>query len=131
MQTINVDITKALGFILKKDLEEIKKEIFDNQKKLHNKSGLGRDFLGWVSLPSYTTKDELNKITGTAERISEIADYVVVIGIGGSYLGAKAVIEALSDSFDHLKTDRKNPVIIYAGHNICGLFGGIDRVSER
>ena len=118
MQAINIDITNTLEFILKKDVEEIKKEIFEQQKKLHNKSGLGRDFLGWVSLPSTTTKDDINKIKATAERISSIADYVVVTGIGGSYLGARAVIEALSDSFDFLKTERKHPVMLYAGQNL-------------
>ena len=118
MQTIKIDITKTFGFIPEKEIETIKKEIFANQQKLHDKSGAGNDFLGWVNLPSSISKEELNKIKTSAARIGSIADYVIVIGIGGSYLGTRAVIDALSDSFDLLRNSRKNPVILYAGQNI-------------
>jgi glucose-6-phosphate isomerase len=103
---------------MRKDIDEIKKETFDNHSKLHNKSGLGRDFLGWVNLPSSISKEDINNIKAAAEKISAIAEYVVVVGIGGSYLGARAIIDALSDSFGHLKTERKHPIILYAGQNI-------------
>jgi glucose-6-phosphate isomerase len=118
MRAINIDISQVYNFILKKDVEEIKNQIFLHQQDLHYKSGVGRDFLGWVNLPSLTTKDDLNKIEATADRVRSIADYVVVTGIGGSYLGARAVIEALTNSFDCMQTERKHPVILYAGQNI-------------
>jgi len=118
MQTIKIDISKTLGFIPEKDIELIKGEVFANQRKLHDKSGAGNDFLGWVNLPSSISKEELNRINATADRISMTTDYVIVIGIGGSYLGTKAVIDALSDSFDLLKTNRKHPIVLYAGQNI-------------
>ena len=69
-------------------------------------------------MPAEISADHLKSIEATAERLRNKADYVVVTGIGGSYLGARAVIDALNDSFDHLKGERKNPVILYAGHNI-------------
>jgi glucose-6-phosphate isomerase len=85
---------------------------------LHNGSGAGNDFLGWLRLPSSITDAELADIEHTADRLRSKCEIVVVIGIGGSYLGTKAVLEALNHGFDFLLKERNNPVILYAGHNI-------------
>ncbi len=87
-------------------------------KALHEGTLLGNDFLGWVDLPSSITEVEIEKIEKTAVYLRSHCDVVVVIGIGGSYLGAKAVIDALTNSFDWLQNKRENPVILYAGNNI-------------
>lgn len=85
---------------------------------LENKSCLGNDFLGWMHLPSSITSDFIAEINACAKGLRENCDVVVVAGIGGSYLGARAVIEALSNSFSWLVNDKKNPVILFAGNNI-------------
>lgn len=91
---------------------------------LHKGSGKGNDFLGWLNLPTSITAAHLEDIQATANTLRQ-CEVVVVVGIGGSYLGAKAVIEALSNSFDWLQKDRKNPVVVYAGQNI-----GEDYIAE-
>ncbi len=118
MQKILIDITKTAGFIQTGAVQKLGKDILAQQQKLHNKSGAGNEFLGWLNLPSSISSSELNTIKETASAIKSKADFVVVVGIGGSYLGARAVIDALSDSFDNLRTQRKNPVVLYAGQNI-------------
>ncbi|MCC8147297.1 MAG: glucose-6-phosphate isomerase [Bacteroidales bacterium] len=85
-------------------------------KTLENGTGKGNDFLGWLNLPSSITPEELKDIQATADSLRAKCDAVVVVGIGGSYLGAKAVIDALSGTFDSL--ENKKPVVLYAGHNI-------------
>jgi glucose-6-phosphate isomerase len=89
-------------------------------KALYDGGLPGSDFLGWVSLPSSISEDHLKDIEHTAKELRTLCDVVVVVGIGGSYLGARAVIDALSNSFDWLQEadKRKNPVILYAGNNI-------------
>ena len=82
------------------------------------KTGKGNDFLGWVHLPSSIDSQLINKVKADAKKINDIADTVIVIGIGGSYLGARAVIDALSNPFNAFKKDKKHPNIIYAGNNI-------------
>ena len=84
---------------------------------MENGTGKGNDFLGWLHLPSSITEDFLDEIIATAKGLRETCDAIVVAGIGGSYLGAKAVIEALNDSFGALKT-KKGPSILFAGNNI-------------
>ena len=85
---------------------------------LHNGQGEGNDFLGWVSLPSSISNEELAEIKAVAERLRERAEVVICIGIGGSYLGAKAVLEAMSNSFESLKKKHDNPTVVFAGENI-------------
>ncbi|GAA5582185.1 glucose-6-phosphate isomerase [Porphyromonas gingivalis] len=92
---------------------------------LDNGTGRGSDFLGWVHLPSSITEEELNAVEAAATILRERCDYVINMGIGGSYLGARAVIEALQNSFEAYRSDRENPVILYAGNNI-----GEDYLSE-
>ena len=85
---------------------------------LHNGQGEGNDFLGWVTLPSSISNEELAEIKAVAERLRERAEVVICIGIGGSYLGAKAVLEAMSNSFESLKKKHDNPTVVFAGENI-------------
>lgn len=118
MQKITIDISKTAGFIPDGAVLKLEKDGLAQQQKLHDKSGAGNDFLGWLNLPSAITTSEIKTIKETAARLKSKADFVVVVGIGGSYLGARAVIDALSDSFDHLRTSRQNPVVLYAGQNI-------------
>ena len=85
---------------------------------LENGTGLGNDFLGWLHLPSSISAEHLADLKGAAQVLRENCEVVVVAGIGGSYLGARAVIEALSNSFQWLKDKQENPIIVFAGHNI-------------
>ncbi len=85
---------------------------------LHTGKGAGNDFLGWVSLPSSIGEKELSDIESVAAKLRGKADTVICIGIGGSYLGAKAVLEAMTDSFESLKRHHDNPTILFAGQNI-------------
>lgn len=92
---------------------------------LDNGTGRGSDFLGWVHLPSSIMEEDLNAVEAAAAILRERCDYVINVGIGGSYLGARAVVEALQNSFEAYRSDRENPVILYAGNNI-----GEDYLSE-
>ncbi len=115
---LKLDIQKTLNFISKDAIAAYEKSSKEAQKALEDGSRPGGDFLGWVHLPSSTSNEHLEDIKNTAKTLRDNCDYVVVAGIGGSYLGARAVIEALSNSFSWLAEEKKNPVILYAGHNI-------------
>ena len=115
---INLDISKVYDFVSKSEIAKLKKEMEQYNRMLQEKNGAGNDFLGWVNLPSSVTTKELNAINQAAKALKEVADVVIVIGIGGSYLGAKAVLNALSDNFELLQEKRKYPMILFAGHNI-------------
>jgi glucose-6-phosphate isomerase len=103
------------------EIASYQNQITAKTEELHRKTGKGNDFLGWLSLPSDLSDADLSKIEQAAEKVRQIADIFVVIGIGGSYLGAKAVIDSLSHHFSHLQTtaERKAPLVVYAGHQIC------------
>jgi glucose-6-phosphate isomerase len=118
MKTIKLSIDKAFGFISEQKVAGYKAEVAAANAALHNGTGKGSDFLGWLNLPSSIDEVHLSDLENTAKILRENCEVVVVIGIGGSYLGAKAVIDALSNSFDWLLTDRKSPVVVYAGQNI-------------
>lgn len=126
MNPLQLDFTKAFGPAADECLEAIRPEAEKSLRTLYEGTGAGNDFLGWLHLPSSITDTQLTDIEQTAERL-RACQAVVVIGIGGSYLGARAVIEALTDSFDALRTgaDRTHPVILYAGNQI-----GEDYLSE-
>ena len=117
MKQIELSIKNALGATTLNDIEALKPEAHKGLQKLTDGSGLGNDFLGWVKLPSETPASLLDDINATAAALRESCDTVVVIGIGGSYLGAKAVIEALSDSFAAYRHDLE-PHVLFAGQNI-------------
>lgn len=110
MKSVNVQIDKIFApasAVTAADIEALKPEIEVAHALLHNGKGKGNDFLGWVNLPSSVTAAELDKIEAAARTLRDEADIVIAIGIGGSYLGAKAVLEALSGSFDHLSAPKK------------------------
>lgn len=118
MGNISINIDKTFGFISKDAVFGYEAAVKASNAALHAGSGKGNDFLGWLHLPSSTTAEHLADIEATAKTLIDNTEVVVVVGIGGSYLGAKAVIDALSNSFDWLQTERKYPVIVYAGQNI-------------
>lgn len=118
MNNISLNIEKTLGFISKDKVTAYDAEVKTCSETLENGTGLGNDFLGWLHLPSSITKEHLADLKATAQVLRENCEVVVIAGIGGSYLGARAVIEALSDSFALLKEEKSAPVMIYAGHNI-------------
>ncbi len=120
MDSIQLNIKQVSGFLSEEVILNQAVHATACNEVLHNGSREGSDFLGWVNLPSSITDDVFREIEDTATVLRTRCEAVVVVGIGGSYLGARAVIDALSDSFDWLyeKEKRKNPVILYAGNNI-------------
>ena len=118
MIDLKFDYTNALEVISKQDVFDFQKEINEHYNSLRNKTGPGNDFLGWIELPDEVDNELINRIDRIASEIKSKSKIFVVVGIGGSYLGARAVIEALSNSFSHLNKEDGNPVIVYAGQNI-------------
>jgi len=118
MEHIKLSIDKTLNFISKEEINSYKQETVKHLNALHEGTGKGNDFLGWVNLPSEITEEEIVDIEKTAAKLKQNVEILVVVGIGGSYLGAKAVIDALANNFDHLNAGNENPIILYAGQNI-------------
>jgi glucose-6-phosphate isomerase len=132
MKTIDLSLEKIHGSVSEGQITELKKEMEACNRLLHEKTGAGNDFLGWVNLPSSVGTKELNAIGKAAKALQETAEVVIVIGIGGSYLGAKAVLTALSDNFDALQEKRKTPLVLFAGHNISeDYFSELFRAVKR
>ena len=98
--------------------EELKQAAMAANSLLHSGKGAGSDFLGWVNLPSSIDKTQIDAINACAASLRAKADVVICIGIGGSYLGAKAVIDAMSNPFELLHSEHKNPIVLFAGQNI-------------
>ena len=118
MKNINLDITKAAQFLKAGTVEAYESRVKAAQEALENGTCPGNDFLGWLHLPSSITPAFLDEIQATADILRAKCEVIVVAGIGGSYLGARAVIEALGNSFAWLLQDKKNPTILFAGNNI-------------
>lgn len=118
MATIKIDLSGMKGFFKVEGFEKFQKVFPVQQRKLQNKTGKGNESLGWLDLPSKISSDEINQINILSASLREKVDYVVVIGIGGSYLGAKAVIEGLSNSFSAFHEKGTHPKILFAGQNI-------------
>ena len=135
MDSIQLNIKQVLGFLQEEEILNQAPHATACNQALHDGSREGSDFLGWVDLPSSITEDVLREIEDAATVLRTRCDAVVVVGIGGSYLGARAVIDALSSSFDWLQDGhaRKNPVILYAGNNIGEdyLYELTDWLKER
>lgn len=125
MKSISLDITKAAQFLNAGAVEAFEPKVKAAQEALENGTCPGNDFLGWLHLPSSITQEFLDEVQSVADTLREKCEVVVVAGIGGSYLGARAVIEALGNSFAWLVGDKKNPTILFAGNNI-----GEDYLSE-
>ena len=115
---IKIDISQVQNFISKDKIRLLEPEVKGAILKLENGNGAGNDFIGWMDLASKTDKGLLDEIEDTARILRENCDVVIIAGIGGSYLGSRAVIEALSNSLTQLIQDKKNPQILFAGHNI-------------
>lgn len=122
MNNITLDYSNAL--IKETELDYIRGQVSAAHKMLHDKTGPGNDFLGWVDYPVNYDKEEFTRIKEAAGRIKKNSDVFIVIGIGGSYLGARAAIEALSHSFYNMlpKEKRNTPEIYFVGNNISGTY---------
>ena len=118
MKTLSLELGEALPFLEANAIENLYPQAQAANEALEAGTCAGSDFLGWLHLPSSITEEHLNDILATAQVMRENCDTIVVAGIGGSYLGARAVIEALGNSFEWLANDGKNPVILFAGNNI-------------
>ena len=125
MNNIKLNITKAACFLEAGAVKAFEPKVKAAQQALENGTCPGNDFLGWLHLPSSITPQFLDEVQAVANTLREKCEVVVVAGIGGSYLGARAVIEALGNSFAWLIQDKKNPIILFAGNNI-----GEDYLSE-
>ena len=115
---IKVDISQILGFVPENEVMAFEPQVKDAISKLENGTGAGNDYIGWMDLASKTPAGLIDEIMAEAAVLRENCDTVVVAGIGGSYLGARAVIEAFQNSFSQLRNDGQNPTILFAGHNI-------------
>lgn len=124
MQKLGFDYSNALSFVKESEISCLSEFIKTAHGMLHNKTGAGNDFLGWVDLPKAYDKAEFARIKAAAEKIKSDSDALVVIGIGGSYLGARAAIEALSHSFYNMlpKSDRKTPEVYFVGNSISSTY---------
>ncbi len=118
MKNITLDVSKAVQFLAAGTVSGYEPQVKAAQQALEQGTCPGNDFLGWLHLPSSITADFLKEIQDCANTLRENCEAVVVAGIGGSYLGARAVIEALSNSFAWLVNDKANPTILFAGNNI-------------
>ena len=118
MSVIKLDL-KNTG-ITQKAIMEYKQQVENIHKELHKRANDEKDFVGWIELPTNYDKDEFKRIKKAAKKIKKESDILVVIGIGGSYLGARAVIESLTSTFNNMLTEkqRKYPQIIYVGNNL-------------
>ncbi|MFW6222935.1 MAG: glucose-6-phosphate isomerase [Bacteroidota bacterium] len=118
MKNVALDISKVYDFVSKDKVYAYANDVTRYQEALESKTGKGSDFLGWLHLPSSISDQIITDIETTAKSLQEKVDVVVVIGIGGSYLGAKSVIEAMSHSFSHLIPPNGTPHVFFAGQNI-------------
>lgn len=118
MKSISLNITKAASFLAEGAVKAYEPKVKAAQEALENGTCEGNDFLGWLHLPSSITPEFLNEIQAVANTLRKKCEVVVVAGIGGSYLGARAVIEGLGNSFAWLVNDKKNQTILFAGNNI-------------
>ena len=135
MEKITFDYSKAAGFISDEEVTYMSKLVEDAKKQLLGRNGAGNDFLGWLDLPVDYDKEEFTRIKKAAEKIQGDSEVLIVIGIGGSYLGARAAIEFLRHGFYNnvSKEIRKTPEIYYCGNSISGTYlqGLIDVVGDR
>ena len=126
MKNLELSIDNVFKFVSKDSIFELKDKVINIIRSLYDRTGRGNDLLGWVKLPSLISEEEIRNVEKVAAEIKKNSiEFFVVIGIGGSYLGTKAVYDALSNNFIQLKKDHKYPKLLFAGHNI-----GEDYLSE-
>ena len=111
MNNFTINIDKIYVAVSAADIAALKSEMEQGNRMLSDGSGKGNDFLGWVNLPSSIGSAELEAIHKCADQLASLADVILVIGIGGSYLGAKAVLEAMSDPFQLLNKKQNKPLV--------------------
>lgn len=132
---VSFDYSLAKGVIGQDELTSMKAAVLAARDTLENKKGAGNDFLGWIDLPEDYDKEEFARIQKAAEKIQSDSEVLVVIGIGGSYLGARAAIEFLRHCFYNSvdKKVRKTPEIYYAGNSISGTYLSqlIETIGDR
>ncbi|WP_042164292.1 glucose-6-phosphate isomerase [Paenibacillus gorillae] len=123
-KTVKFDYSKALTFLGQNEIDNLTEQVRLAHDQLHNGTGTGSDYLGWIDLPSNYDKEEFARIQQAAAKIQSDSEVLIVIGIGGSYLGARAAIEMLSNSFYNLQTkeQRKTPQVLFAGNNISSTY---------
>ncbi len=119
---IKLDISKLKGFVSDAEIANMKPIVDSAVNLLDSKKGPGNDFLGWVNLPKDYDKEEFDRIKKASKKIQSDSEVLVVVGIGGSYLGARAAIEMLTDSFYNLAAGKNTPKIIYAGNSISSSY---------
>ena len=121
---ISLDLSKVAPYLATSEVDYMEDMVKCAHDKLHNGTGAGNDFLGWIDLPVNYDKDEFERIKKSAEKIQSDSEVLIVIGIGGSYLGARAAIEMLTNNFHNaLDNDkRKAPKIFYVGNNISSTY---------
>ena len=133
MKNIKVDFSNARVF--EKNIMKYAKQVKEIHKKLHEKAEDKKEFCGWLELPTNYDKKEFEKIKKAAEKIQKDSDVLLVIGIGGSYLGARAVIESLTNTFYNMqdKSARKMPQILYVGNNLSSTYVSdlIDYIADK
>lgn len=124
MGKVTFDYTNTLNFIKREEILDLQEKVGLCHDMLHNKTGLGSEFLGWVDLPKSYDREEFRKIKDTAEKIRGESDVFIVVGIGGSYLGARAAIEMLNHTFynELPKEKRKGPKVYFVGHNMSSRY---------
>ncbi|WP_407271922.1 glucose-6-phosphate isomerase [Radiobacillus sp. PE A8.2] len=124
MSYIRFEYEKALPFFAEHEITYLKEPVKVAHQAIHNKTGAGNDYLGWVDLPVDYDKEEFARIKQSAEKIKSDSDVLLVIGIGGSYLGARAAIEMLNHSFYNMlsKDQRENPQVLFVGNNISSTY---------
>ena len=118
MKSISLDITKAQQFLPVGAVTGYKDDVMKAQQALEDGTVPGSDFLGWLHLPSSITPEFIKEVKAAAEVLRSKAEVIVVAGIGGSYLGPRAVIEGICNTFTWLIQDKKNPIVVFAGNNI-------------
>lgn len=121
---LKLNLNNLEGTVTEDQINNLKSMVVAAHETLHSKSGAGSDFLGWVDLPSNYDKEEFNRVKAAASKIQKNSDILIVIGIGGSYLGARAVIEAARGNFfnDLNKENRKTPQVYFVGNNISSTY---------
>lgn len=120
MKKLELDLSKVLDFVSCEEIAKMEEEVKNAEKLLMEGTGEGNDFLGWINLPTNYNKDEFERIKLAAKKIRENSEVLVVIGIGGSYLGARATIDFLSNTFYNKVPN--GPEIYFAGNSISGTY---------
>ena len=132
---VTFDYSKTAGYISEGEITSMKRITEDAKKLLLSREGEGNDFLGWIDLPVDYDKEEFERIQKAAAKIQSDSDVLIVIGIGGSYLGARAANEFLGHNFYNIipKSMRKTPEIYYCGNNLSSAYikGLMDVIGDR